>query len=282
MNPIQLVLISGISGAGKTTALHTLEDLGFYCADNLPVVLIPQFLDILLTRTSRIALGLDIRDALFLPQTPDVLRKLHARGFAPELIFLDAQNTVLKRRFKETRRAHPLDTEGDLNNAIERERRTLRILDPFIHTYIDTSERSPHQLRDFLKARYASQPHPLSISIISFGFKKGLPSDADLIFDARFLKNPFFVPELSSLTGRDQPVADYVFSDPNAHEFLNKIKNLLDFLIPLYQKEGKRYLTIAIGCTGGQHRSVALSEAIFAPHAHESHWHLCHRELANH
>lgn len=282
MDPLQLVLISGMGGAGKTTVLHTLEDLGFYCMDNLPLVLLPNFLALLGPHQEirRIAIGFDIRDSLFLPQAPQIIDSLYSQGFQPEILFLDADNQVLKRRYKETRRIHPLDKTGDLNGAIEREREILRVLQPYIQTRLDTSAFSPHQLRDLIRDRYDNSAQIMRISVISFGYKFGIPSDADLVFDVRFLKNPYFVPELSKLTGLDKPVADYVFSDPDAAHFLDKTVDLLTFLIPRYQKEGKRYLTIGIGCTGGQHRSIALAEAIYHRLKNtECDWRVQHREL---
>ena len=282
MNPLQLVLISGMGGAGRTTALHTLEDLGFYCMDNLPLVLLPEFLHLISTHTQigRVAVGVDIRDSIFLPQAPQIIDDLLAHGFAPEIVFLDAQDQVLKRRYKETRRSHPLDKSGDLNAAIAHERRMLQVLTPYIQTRIDTSDMSPHALRDFIRSRYAFAPQNMRISIVSFGYKHGILLDADIVFDVRFLKNPYFVPELSHLTGLDKPVADYVFSDPDAITFLDKTCDLIQFLVPRYRTEGKHYLTIGIGCTGGQHRSVALAEAIYQRmHGTSEDWDIHHREI---
>ena len=281
MDPIQLVLISGVGGAGKTTALHTLEDLGFYCVDNLPLVLLPRLLDMLEPHRdiARVAIGFDIRDSLFLPLAPKVLGDLRARGVAMELLFLDAENQVIKRRYKETRRTHPLDRKGSgLDGAIARERRILRCIDPFVQTRIDTSALSPHQLRDLIRTRYGTKSARMQISVVSFGFKYGILPDADLVFDVRFLKNPYFVPALSRLTGLDREVAEYVFSDPDADQFVSQVCTLVDFLIPRYRREGKRYLTIGIGCTGGQHRSVAIAEEIARRHADDG-WTVHHREM---
>ena len=282
MNPLQLVLISGMGGAGKTTALHTLEDLGFYCIDNLPLVLLPEFLKLISShaKVRRVAVGVDIRDSIFLPQAPQVIDGLIASGYAPEIVFLDAHDQVLKRRYKETRRTHPLDKKGDLNAAIAHERRMLQVLDPYIQTRVDTSEMSPHALRDEIRSRYAFEPQNMRITVVSFGYKYGILLDADLVFDVRFLKNPYFVPELSHQTGLDKPVADYVFSDPDASAFLDKTCDLIRFLVPRYRAEGKRYLTIGIGCTGGQHRSVALAEAISNRlHDDAADWSIHHREI---
>ncbi|MBQ1926410.1 MAG: RNase adapter RapZ [Proteobacteria bacterium] len=283
MNPIQLVLISGMGGAGKTTALHTLEDLGFYCVDNLPLVLLTRLLDLLDAHPEirRVAIGVDVRDSLFLPLAPKVIENLAAKGLAPEIVFLDAENKVLMRRYKETRRSHPLDKSGrGLNNAIERERRILRVLHPYIQTRIDTSALSPHQLRDLIRSRYSIETPEMRVAVVSFGYKYGILLDADIVFDVRFLKNPYFVPELSKLTGLDKPVADYVLSDPDSEQFLAQVGALLKFLVPRYQKEGKRYLTIGIGCTGGQHRSVTLAEEIYKRFGNKS-WAVQHREIRN-
>ena len=282
MNPLQLVLISGMGGAGRTTALHTLEDLGFYCMDNLPLVMLPEFLNLVGTqgKIRRVAVGVDIRDSVFLPQAPQIIDGLIAHGYALEIVFLDARDQVLKRRYKETRRTHPLDKSGDLNAAIAHERRLLQVLAPYIQTRIDTSEMSPHALRDLIRSRYASGPQHMRITVVSFGYKHGILLDADLVFDVRFLKNPYFVPELSHQTGLDKPVADYVFSDPDAERFLDKACDLITFLVPRYRAEGKRYLTIGIGCTGGQHRSVALAEAIYNRLRDDSgEWSIHHREI---
>lgn len=282
MEPLQLILLSGMGGAGKTTALHTLEDLGFYCMDNLPLVLLPNFLELLEPHHEirRVAVGVDIRDTLFLPQAPQIIEALRKQGYRLEIVFLDAEDDVLLRRYKETRRIHPLDKSSGLQNAISREREILGALQPYVQTRIDTSALSPHQLRDIIRDRYNLSPQSMRISVISFGYKYGIPSDADLVFDVRFLKNPYFVPELSHKTGLDKPVSDYVFSDPDAGIFLTKTLDLLNFLIPRYRSEGKRYLTIAIGCTGGQHRSVALAEAIYQKLTDSSaDWIIHHREI---
>lgn len=283
MNPIQLVLISGMGGAGRTTALHTLEDLGFYCVDNLPIVLLPSFLAMLRQHDAitRVAIGIDIRDTLFLPETPKVIDQLCAQGYAPEVVFLDASDAVLARRYKETRRIHPLDTKGDLHAAIQRERRLLQVIAPYIQTHLDTSAFTPHQLRDWFSSHYSNEGSRMHVDIVSFGYKNGILLDADLVFDVRFLKNPYFIPELSRLTGRDSAVAQYVFSDPDADVFLAKIRDTVDFLVPRYQREGKRYLTIGIGCTGGQHRSVALAEALYRIYRDNPDYAVFHRDIAH-
>lgn len=280
----RLVLISGMGGSGKTTALHTLEDLGFYCIDNLPLILLPNFLELLgpHPEIDRIAVGVDIRDRLFLDRAPAVIESLHASGQRPELLFLDADDAVLLRRYKETRRIHPLDSLGqDLEGAIDRERKVLETLAPYVDERLDSSQLTPHQLREAIQQRYGSgNAQSLRVCLHSFGFKRGILQDADLILDVRFLKNPYFVAELSAKTGLDQDVRDYVLSDPNASIFLDKTADLIGFLLPRYAAEGKRYLSIGIGCTGGQHRSVSLVEALYRrferlPYA----WQRRHRDL---
>ena len=281
MHPIELVLVSGMGGAGRTTAIHTLEDLGFYCVDNLPVVLVRQFLSMVEEHAEirRVAIGIDIRDTVFLGEAPGVLKSLVASGYRPEVLFLDAQTAVLKRRYKETRRVHPLDVNGDLSGAIERERRMLQVLDPYVSLRFDTSEFSPHALRAWIGERYAVECRPMRVGVVSFGYKHGILLDADLVFDVRFLKNPYFVPELSRLTGLEASVSDYVFSDPDAGRFVDEMDRMVSFLVPRYQREGKHYLTIGIGCTGGQHRSVALAEALYRRHADDLAWSVHHREI---
>jgi len=261
----RLILISGMGGSGRTTALHTLEDLGFYCMDNVPLILLGEFLSHLgpHPEISCVAVGVDIRDRLFWAQIPETIEHLREGGYAPEVVFLDAADNVLMRRYKETRRVHPLDRSGNVADAIREERALLTILEPYIQTQLDTSSMTPHELRAWFTRRYASHDAKMRVSFVSFGYKHGILADADLVFDVRFLKNPYFVPELSHKTGLDQDVRDYVFSDPDASEFLEKTKSLVEFLLPRYCREGKRYLTIGIGCTGGQHRSVTLACALY-------------------
>lgn len=279
----RLILISGMGGSGRTTALHTLEDLGFYCMDNVPLILLGEFLSHLgpHPEIQRVAVGVDIRDRLFWDKIPSTIERLREDGYAPEVLFLDARDDVLMRRYKETRRIHPLDRGGKVAEAIRAERDLLSILAPYVQTRLDTSSMTPHELRAWMTNRYASHDSKMHVSFVSFGYKHGILSDADLVFDVRFLKNPYFVPELSKKTGLDQEVRDYVFSDEDAGTFMKKTCDLIKFLLPRYAREGKHYLTIGIGCTGGQHRSVtlacALYDALCGDDAYE--WTCSHRDV---
>ncbi len=258
----RVVIITGLSGSGKTVALRAVEDLNFFCVDNLPVSLIGNLID----RTSGyrdgdIAIGVDIREKEFLVGIDRVLRSIR-RSCRLEILFLEAETEVLIRRFKETRRPHPLG--GDLVEAIRSERESLSVLRQNADRVIDTSSFSPHQLRHFISSLYAEGrgQKGLTVSLMSFGFKFGVPQNIDLLFDARFLPNPNFVPVLKPLSGTDGPVADYVFSHREAREFMEKIRDLIRFLLPLYRREGRSYLSIAVGCTGGRHRSPAVVEEL--------------------
>ncbi len=260
--PSRVVIITGLSGSGKTVALRTVEDLHFFCVDNLPVSLIGA----LVSRTSdyrggNIAIGIDIREKEFLSGIDRVLDALRERCRL-EILFLEADTDVLVRRYKETRRPHPLG--GDLEEAIRSERKSLSVLRRNADRVIDTSSFSPHQLRHFISSLYFPKDgrKDLTISLMSFGFKFGVPQNIDLLFDVRFLPNPNFVPSLKRLNGMDSRVADYVFAHEETRTFMKKIKDLLKFLLPFYIKEGRSYLSIAVGCTGGNHRSPAIIEEL--------------------
>jgi UPF0042 nucleotide-binding protein len=276
----QLVIVTGLSGAGRTTALRVLEDLGFYCVDNLPPALAPALLDLLAapsvaprasgstpppghTRVP-VGLGIDVRTGVFLEGTSEAFRILKERGMPPEVLFLDASDEALVRRFSETRRPHRLAVDGDLLTAIRNEREDLAELRKRATHVVDTSHYSVHDLRKRLVELVSGRPDGIRLvtRIVSFGFKYGLPQDADLVFDLRFLPNPHFVPGLRPYSGLDAPVADYVFQAPEARELLTDLEVLLRKLLPRYAAEGKAYLTIGIGCTGGRHRSVAMAEAL--------------------
>jgi UPF0042 nucleotide-binding protein len=255
----RVVIISGLSGSGKTVALRTVEDMNFFCVDNLPVSLI----DSLVSKISRnpldrdIAIGIDIREKEFLPGIDDVLSALRER-YRLEVLFLEAETQVLIRRFKETRRPHPLG--GDLEAAIQAEKMRLEPLKQNADRVIDTSSYSPHQLRSLVSSLYASGggTQDMTVTLISFGFKYGVPQNIDLLFDVRFLPNPYFVPELKCRNGTDRLTAKYVLNNPDTKTFIKKVRDLLAFLLPRYRKEGRAYLSIAIGCTGGNHRSPAI------------------------
>jgi UPF0042 nucleotide-binding protein len=258
-----IVIISGLSGSGKTVALRALEDSGFFCVDNLPIKLIDSFLSIISQdrEIKRIGIGIDIREKGFLSAITDVLKNLKEK-YHVEIIFLEAENDVLLRRYKETRRPHPLG--GNVEKAILIEKKRLSVLRENADRIIDTSSFSPHHLRQFVKSLYKVQRNKnvMSLVLISFGFKYGTPQNLDLLFDVRFLPNPHFVPHLKKLKGTDKRVSVYVLKSAEAKTFMNKIKDILDFLIPMYIKEGKSYLTIGIGCTGGNHRSPAIVEKL--------------------
>lgn len=260
-----MVIVSGLSGAGKSYALHCFEDLGFFCVDNLPPVLLPVFLDLCVHSTNTIrnaALGIDIREGGFLGDFFAQFDRLRQEGFQVELIFLEAKDEVLVRRFSESRRPHPLAKNLPVIEGIELERRQLAELRIKADRIIDTSDLSVHQLKDSLTAYYKDRADArrLQVSIVSFGYKYGIPYDADLMFDVRFLPNPNFVPELKSLSGRHESVAQFVLQRPETEQFLRRLGEFIDYVIPRYEQEGRAYLTVGIGCTGGRHRSVAITD----------------------
>jgi UPF0042 nucleotide-binding protein len=266
---LRFVIITGMSGAGKSHAIKCFEDLGYFCVDNLPTTLIPTFAE-LCAHSSReiknIALGVDVREGEYLEHLLEILGGLRATGHAPEVLFLEASDEILVRRYHETRRRHPLAGEGNVLDGIRAERKALAHLREAADQILDTSAITVHQLKDRLVAMYgtARQREALTVSLVSFGFKHGIPYDADLVFDLRFLPNPHFVEALRAHDGRDREVTDFVFSHAESRDLLARLKDLVRFLLPLYQREGKAYLTIALGCTGGKHRSVAFVETLRA------------------
>jgi len=265
----EVVIVSGLSGSGKSTAIRVLEDLGYYCIDNLPVVLIQRFLQLCdhsRENINRVALGIDLRERQFFREYPQVLDELQRLGYRVQILFFDAADDVLVRRFSETRRPHPLAGDKGPATGIEREREQLAGLRERADRIIDTSAMTVHQLRDDLSSLYRepSADDRLTVTLMSFGYKFGVPADADMILDARFLANPFFVEELRDKTGSDRAVADFVLERQESREFLERIEDLLAFALPLYRREGKSYFTLGIGCTGGRHRSVALVGALTA------------------
>lgn len=264
MDRIHIVVVTGMSGAGRSSALRVLEDLGYYCVDNLPPALAPQLVALLEGELTRVGFGIDVRTGGFLEGAEETIATLIARGHDTEVIFLDCKDEVLVRRFSETRRPHPLAQDANVLAGIRAERARLAALRQLARHVIDTTDASVHDLRRMLIdyiARGGSSPK-MVVRVVSFGFKYGLPVDADLVFDLRFLPNPHFVPELRPQTGLDPPVADYVLETEPAKELLADIQTLLVHTLPRYRAEGKAYLTIALGCTGGRHRSVALTEAL--------------------
>jgi UPF0042 nucleotide-binding protein len=264
----RLLLISGLSGSGKTHVLRALEDIGWLCVDNLPTVLIPPFAD--LVRASggpqRAALVVDIRERDFLRQFPHVYRQLRGKGIQVSLLFLEAAETALVRRFSETRRPHPLAFNQPAIEGIREEREALKPVRKMADHILDTTDYTVHQLRDYIKEHYDLRggPTPLVVSVTSFAYKYGVPAEADLVFDVRFLPNPNFVPRLKPLTGNHAAVVRYMKRQPDTTAFLRKLQSLLAYVIPRYVREGKSYLTIAVGCTGGRHRSVMMANALGA------------------
>ncbi|MEW6269633.1 MAG: RNase adapter RapZ [Thermodesulfobacteriota bacterium] len=264
---LQVAVITGLSGSGKTTALHVLEDLGYYCIDNLPAALIPRFVELCEggDEISRVAFGVDSRTREFLDQVPRALDEVRGRGHKVEMIYLEAGDDTLVRRFSETRRPHPLAEGSDVASAIVRERGLLATLRAHADRILDTSPYTSQQLRGELRAifaRDAAGAGALQVALVSFGYKFGLPADADLVWDVRFLPNPFYVEDLRPLTGLSEPVADYVLRHPATQQFLDLVSRFLRFALPWYEREGKSYLTVALGCTGGRHRSVVLVERL--------------------
>jgi len=262
---VQTVVITGMSGSGKSTALKAFEDIGYYCVDNLPIALMPEFLSLTenaSTMPTRVALVMDVREKSFLDRYRSIFTEIKEKGFHVEILFLDANDEVLVRRFSQTRRQHPLRPRGNVIEGIRIEREHLMGLREWADKLIDTSDFNVHQLRQDIIRLYSSRKRldQLVIHLLSFGFKYGVPADANLVLDVRFLPNPYFEPELCPLSGCDREVRTYVLEKKDTMEFLHHVKGLLKFLVPEYRKEGKSYLVIAVGCTGGRHRSVVIVE----------------------
>jgi UPF0042 nucleotide-binding protein len=264
-NARQLVILTGLSGSGKGSVLNTFEDLGFYCVDNLPVALIPTFSELYeggRGEVERAALLVDAREGAQIDRLPGIYRKLSSER-AATLVFIEASDAALQRRFSETRRPHPLGKGVSIAEGIRDERRRMAPIRRLADVIIDTTKFNVHELRQLVIDRFQNPGRrPLLVSVVSFGFRYGIPADADLVFDVRFLPNPHFVPRLRPFSGKDPRVARYIRSFPQTGEFLRRIESLLAYLIPHYIREGKSYLTVALGCTGGRHRSVALAEVI--------------------
>jgi len=285
MKAVQFVIISGLSGSGKSYAIRYFEDLGFFCVDNLPPQLLPKFIELCVQSRDgidRVALGIDIRERDFLGTFLSVFDELRDEGYRMELLFLEAKDEVLIRRFSESRRPHPLAREGSVIDGIRLERERLYDLKKRADRIIDTSDSNVHQLKEVITRHYLEkeQGSRLNLFLVSFGFKHGVPYDADLLFDVRFLTNPNFIRELKPLTGEEPQVAEYVLAQPESRVFLEKLFDMMNFLIPLYEKEGKSYLTIAVGCTGGRHRSVVVINRLkdyLREKGHQVRWH--HRDL---
>ncbi len=262
----KIIIITGLSGSGKSTVARTLEDAGFFCVDNLPLDLVSKLVELSESsggELTRLALVIDLRQRTFPPRYSSILESLRSSGTSLEILFLDARDEVLVRRYSETRRQHPLAVSGSVLDGITRERNELAEIKEKADWVIDTSDLTVHQLREEIRKIFQEFPtDTLNVVINSFGFGRGLPMESDLALDVRFLPNPHFVEELKNKDGRDPEVTNWIFSQPTAKKFLEKLEDLLVFLLPLYIREGKQYLTISVGCTGGRHRSVAVAEYI--------------------
>lgn len=284
--PPTVLIITGLSGSGKSTVLRTLEDVGYLCVDNLPVTLLPAFLQEMSAAPGdprKIALVMDVRTAGFLKHYAEVCRKLGERGYRIHLLFLEADEQVLLRRFSQTRRQHPLADHDSLVKALRQERATMEGLRRLAHRILDTSPYNPHQLRKLILDEYSGvEPkRRMLIHLVSFSYRHGLPPEADLVMDVRFLPNPYFVEELRPLTGNEPRVREFVLGQAETRTFLERFQEFLDYLLPRFQEEGKTHLTVAIGCTGGQHRSVVIAN-LLGEHLSRQNlpYTLTHRDLA--
>ncbi len=267
MNNRRMVIVTGLSGSGRSAALKAFEDTGYYCVDNLPLTLLPGFIEFAerSDEGSRSAIGIDVREKGFVEKFPELFGRLKAAGHPVEMLFLEASDQALVRRFSETRRPHPLAKGATpLLDGIRTEREALGEIKKLADRILDTSDYTVHDLRQAVERRYAKADagRPMVITMITFGYKFGVPYDLDLLFDLRFLPNPHFVAELRPLTGEDPAVSNYVLVRPESEEFLSRLEGFLEYLLPRYRTEGKSYLTIGFGCTGGRHRSVAVSLAV--------------------
>lgn len=265
---MRFVIVTGMSGAGKLTAQKMMEDMGYYCVDNLPVPLIDKFVELILEPSqeiTKVVLGIDVRADQSFDDVMTALDNLKKKGFPYEILFMEASDATLMKRYKETRRMHPLAMGGRVADGIERERRILEKMKTDADYVIDTSHLLTRELKEELDRIFINNKdyNSLMVNIVSFGFKNGIPADVDLLFDVRFLPNPFYIDELKPKTGNDKEVRDYVMSFPEAEEFLQKLTDMISFLIPNYIKEGKNQLIVGIGCTGGKHRSVTLANKLY-------------------
>ena len=266
---MRFIIVTGLSGAGKTEATRSLEDMGYFCVDNLPPKLIPKFAEACVQsqgKISKVALVIDIRGGILFDDLFESLNYLKKQDFKYEILFLDSSDEVLVKRFKESRRSHPLAPGSRIITGINEERNRLREVKDRADIIIDTSKYAIKDLREEMTKHYGDVEQPqkqLSITILSFGFKYGIPVDSDLVFDVRFIPNPFYIPELKPYSGNDEPVRKYVLEQEETKGFIKRVNDLLEFSIPNYKKEGKRQLIISVGCTGGRHRSVAIANAIY-------------------
>ena len=268
MKKYKIIIITGYSGSGKSTAIAAMEDAGFYCVDNMPVALLPKFLELPIesvTEIEGLAFVMDLREKGFLSKYASIFETLRAKGYDFEILFLEADEDIILRRFSQTRRPHPLSQGKKLIDGIRAENEQLKSLRKASDRIINTSHCNVHELKSTLLeiAKENIKIDQLKVNVLSFGFKYGIPPEADLMVDVRFLANPYFVPELTPLTGESEAVKNFVLNSNESQMFLQKYLGLLDFLLPLHEKEGKAYLTIAVGCTGGRHRSVVIADEIF-------------------
>lgn len=266
---MRFVVVTGMSGGGKSTALRMLEDAGFYCVDNLPVPLIEKFVELIAApggEVTKVALGLDVRADQAFGEVQKILENLKANGYTFEILFMEANDKTLLKRYKETRRMHPLSLDGRIEEGIKKERGILGEIRNKSDYVIDTSNLLTRELKEELDRIFVQNEeyNSLMVTVLSFGFKYGIPADADLVFDVRFLPNPFYIDELKYKTGNDKEVQNYVMGFQEAHTFIDKLADMVEFLIPNYIKEGKYQLVIGIGCTGGKHRSVTLANQLYA------------------
>jgi UPF0042 nucleotide-binding protein len=285
VNHLPVLIVTGLSGSGKSTALAALEDVGFYCIDNMPVALVPKFLELpapSAPEISGLAFGMDVRERGFAYRYEEVLNAVRRQGFRVEVLFLEATEKVLVQRFSATRRQHPLARGQGLLAGLRQERQQLQALRAAAEHVIDSTHLNVHELKQKVIAIVAMHRslEPMQVHVISFGFKYGLPPEADIVVDVRFLLNPFFIPELKALDGEEAEVREFVLKTPEAAAFITKYTDLIDFLLPLYAKEGKTQLSIAVGCTGGRHRSVVVARTLYEHiAAHSERVELMHRDI---
>lgn len=281
---IKLVIITGMSGAGKTVAIQSFEDLGFFCVDNLPPTLLPKFLELMKesgSKMNKVALVMDLRGREFFESLFEALDDITEKSWiTPQILFLDAKDSILVSRYKETRRSHPLANNGSPLTGIENEREILEELKGRAQTIYDTSNLKPRELREKILKQYSTHSsQTFTVNVLSFGFKYGIPIDADLVFDVRFLPNPHYIDTLRPKTGLDEDVSSYVLKWSETQKFVEKLTDLLTFMLPYYKREGKSQLVLAIGCTGGQHRSVTLAEYFGKYYAKDYKTHISHRDI---
>jgi len=269
MKNLRVVIITGLSGSGKSTALRALEDIGYFCVDNLPVILLPKFLDITFLSSpeiKQVAMVMDLREKSFLDKYRRIFSRLKEKGFRIEILFLECSDDALLHRFSETRRIHPLSAKGSIIKGIDLEREKLDSLKQMAGKIIDTTSANVHQLKDIVQRHYlpSSEHKKMVVNVTSFGYRYGLPADADIVFDVRFLPNPYYIEDLKNYDGHNKEIEKFVLENNESKEFLKKMLDLMNFLIPLYEKEGKAMLSIALGCTGGKHRSVVMANQLSA------------------